>query len=101
MKHGVIFEKFADLCQCDADIEMLVIKLELSFTRDIYVKNVNRPPSGNVDRFVKAIQNCITLVRNNRDSDIFIGGDINVDMLHPNSTNAKRIQKLIRINQLK
>ena len=37
----------------------------------------------------------------NRDSDIFIGGDINVDMLQSNSTNAKRIQKLIRINQLK
>ena len=38
------------------DIEMIGIKVMSPFTRDIYVFNTYRPPAGNVDTFIKNVQ---------------------------------------------
>ena len=68
----------------------------------MYVLNVYRPPRGNVDNFTKIQQAAIATIRiYGNDSEVFLGGDINVDMLHPNSTNAKKIQKFMKICQVK
>ena len=103
IKQGIVFEKMFVLDHCDVDLEMIGIKIKLPFTRDMFVLNAYQvqPPSGNLDRFIKETQSTITLSRNNRVSELFIGGDINVDMLHPNSINAKKIKKFIKINQFK
>ena len=53
LKFAIIFEVITNLQYCDIDIEMLVIKVKLPFTRDIYVLNVYRPPSGNLENCIK------------------------------------------------
>ena len=101
VKQGIVFDNMTITQQCDVDLEMIGIKIKLPFTRDIFVLNVYRPPSGNLNSFIKSTQAAIIALRNNRENDIFIGGDINVDMLHSNSVNAKKIQKFIKTNQVK
>ena len=52
IKQGIIFEKMFVLDHCDVDLEMIGIKIKLPFTRDMFVLNAYRPPSGNLDRYV-------------------------------------------------
>ena len=91
----------ADLQHCDVDIEMIGIKIKIPFTRDIYILNIYRPPSGNIENFIKKNQTAIITIRSNGRNEILLGGDINVDMLRTNSINAKKIQKFTRIAQMK
>ena len=100
IKQGINFEEQHELYCSNADIEMMVIKLMLPFTRDIYILNVYRPPSGDVDNFVNILQNVITSIRRDNTNEL-IGGDMNIDLLRPNSINARKILKFIKINQLK
>ena len=101
VKEGIICTTMDDLTCLNDDIEVSVIKYKLPFTRDIYVLNVYRPPAGDVEVCIKYLQLCLSQVRNERNCDIFIGGDLNIDILKTNSPNTKRILKFIRTNQLK
>ena len=40
-------------------------------------------------------------LRDNNRNELFIGGDINVDLLRPNTVNSKYFLKFIKINQLR
>ena len=68
----------------DGNIEISAIKYKLPFTHDIYVFNVYRLPNGDVDIFVKYLQSCVSLVRSNKECDIFIRGDFNINVTNPN-----------------
>ena len=80
---------------------MYVIRLKLPFTKDIFIINVYRPPSGDCDIFFKTLQQCITTIRNNRECDIFIGGDYNINFLKKNSLPMKKLSKFCKTNQLR
>ena len=60
---------------------MTVNGYKLPFTCDVYVMNVYRPSIGDVDTFFKYLQHCtcISRIRNNKEYDICIGGDYNID----------------------
>ena len=101
VKQGIIFEEYnASSCLND-NIEMSVIRLKIPFTRDIYVFNLYRPPNGDVDEFINTLQNAILDIRRNKNNEIYFGGDMNIDMLRPNSINSRKLAKFIKLNQLK
>ena len=101
VKQGIIFENLTDLHHCDVNIEMNIIKLKLPFTRDIFVVNTYRPPAGDVDMFIRTLQKNIENIRDNSNIEIFIGGDMNIDLLRPNTINSRKFLKFIKINQFK
>ena len=67
VKEGIIFKDLDEFACLNDNIEMSVIRFKLPFTRDIYVLNIYRPPSGDTDIFLNALQHCVTTIRENRD----------------------------------
>ena len=59
---------------------MSVIEYCLPHTRKIYILNVYRPPSGDVDNCIKHIQDCVNNLRTSEKIESFIGGDFNIDI---------------------
>ena len=101
IKECLIFKDLTELSCLNDDIEISVIKFKLPFTPDIYVLNAYRPPSGNSDIFLNTLQQCITNIRENRDCDIFIGGDYNINYIKKNSPGMKKLSKFCKTNQFK
>ena len=95
-----IFEENKEMTIINKNIELHVMKYKLPFTRPIYMINVYRPPAGDIDAFISALNQCIACFRNEK-CDIFIGVDLNVDMQHPNSPNTKKLKTFFKLNQLK
>ena len=94
IRQGIVFEEYTLLSCSNKDIEMLIIKLKLPFTRDIYMINVYTPPNGDIDVFIQTLQNAVIDIRRNTLNEIFIGGDLNIDILRPNSINSKKLKKI-------
>ena len=101
IKEGLIFKDLTELSCLNDDIEISVIRFKLPFTRDIYVLNTYRPPSGNSDIFLNTLQQCIITIRENRDCDIFIGGDYNINYIKKNSPDMNKLSKFCKTNQFK
>ena len=101
VKIGLLCTELPEYTIADKNIELSTVKYKLPFTRDIYVLNVYRPPNGDIDVFVDCIQQCTTELRDARNCDIFIGGDMNIDMLRPNTQSYKKISKFNKLNQLR
>ena len=59
---------------------MSVIEYCLPHTRKNYVLNVYRPPSGDVDTYIKHLKDCINTLRTPGRIEFFIGGDFNIDV---------------------
>ena len=55
---------------------MSVIEYCLPHTRNIYVLSVNRPPSGDVEKCIEKLHECINILRISDKIDIFIDGDL-------------------------
>ena len=60
------------------------MKYTLPYTRPIFIFNVYRPPSGDIDIIINSLKQNLEVYINQR-CDIFIGGDLNIDMRHINS----------------
>ena len=60
------------------EIQWIVFKSQKH--RDIIVANVYRPPQGNIKLFQKYINECMDTLKNLDRKDLFIVGDINIDI---------------------
>ncbi len=65
---------------CTPDIECLWLGLKLVNTRLIVYGLVYGPPSGNVDKFIEAIEDICFSLRSQRNCEINVGGDININV---------------------
>lgn len=64
------------------DIEILWITIKHNFQRDIAVATVYRPPNGDLNEFVNMLTDSLLAMSNHSvKKEIFILGDMNVDML--------------------
>ena len=62
----------------NGDIEISITKYNLPCTRDIFVFNIIVHQLEILMFFLKHVQTCLSAIRNDRNCDILIGGDINV-----------------------
>ena len=100
VRDDITCEEQTDFTMSNGHIELHVIKYNLPYTRDIYIVNVYRPPSGDIDTFITNLSSCIENVLSQR-CDVFIGGDFNIDLRRPNSNLSKKLNKFLKLNQLK
>ena len=100
VKNGLVCEDIRDRIISNKDIEMHLMKYTLPYTRPIYIFNVYRPPTGDIDIFINSLKQILEEYRNQR-CDIFIGGDLNIDMKHINSHDTKKLSKFLKLSQLK
>ena len=78
------------------DIEMQWVEIKIKNMRRIVLINVYRPPSGIYKNICKKIYESITNSTIKDNSDIFIMGDMNNDMLDLNSPLKKELENTMR-----
>ena len=71
------------------DIEILWVKLSLKLTRPTYIASVYRPPEGNVQNFLKILENKILDIQGEGQADVLIMGDTNLNTLKRNDDSVK------------
>ena len=101
IRQGLNFIIIPEYSICTVDIEMSVIEYCLPHTRIIYILNVYRPPSGDVDNCIKYIQDCINKLRISGKIEFFIGGDFNIDVKSKNTNSSRKLLRFFKINQFK
>ena len=81
IKEQYSFVECVETCSnmSNSDIELQTIQIKLKFTRPIFIANLYRPPNGNVEVFSKALHTLLTHIDTLGCTDIFIGGDFNID----------------------
>ncbi len=65
---------------CTANVEMMVVKIKLTNTRDWYIIGVYRPPNGNVKHFCDAVEECVNNLRVKTPVEITLVGDMNINV---------------------
>ena len=100
VRKSLICEDLMDHTLSNSNIELHVMKYKLPFTRPIYIFNIYRPPTGDIDEFISALNTVIGNYRNLK-CDIFVGGDFNIDIHRVNSIETKKLVKFFKLIQLK
>ena len=91
MKDRYICDIVPDMTTCSDNVEIMSLSLTLPFTRRIFLIDVYRPPSGNIDSFLDEMSDVLdsTLVFNNAEVNIL--GDFNIDYLNRRCTDTKNL----------
>ena len=76
------------------DIECSLTRINRPCTKAIYIINIYRPPTGNIDNFSTHLTEIITNLENRDKSTIIIGGDFNIDFSKQNSKGVTILKKL-------
>ena len=76
------------------DIECSLIRINRPCTKAMYIINIYRPPSGNIDNFSTHLTEIITNLENKDKSTIVKGGDFNIDFSKKNSKGVTILKKL-------
>ena len=82
------------------DIELCTICIRRPHTRRLYLCSVYRPPTGNVQTCVDTLENCVQLLPHIEKSDLFVGGDFNIDYHKPRQDNTKKLKSFATHQQL-
>ena len=83
IKSGVIHSttELEHLNSSTKNLEVQWILIDDPSMKDMVIANVYRPPDGNVKDFIKDISDKIDLLGRHRHKEIFIMGDMNIDLL--------------------
>ena len=71
-----------------------------SYTRRLYLCSVYRPPTGNVQNYIDTIDNCVKFLPHIDKSDLFVGGDFNINFHKPRQENTKKLKSFATQHQL-
>lgn len=81
----------------NATIEIQVLKLQLPCTKPLIFLNTYRPPNGNITQAIEKIQFVIDSVPSS--SELYILGDLNIDLLASRSTSAQKLKLFGNANE--
>ena len=81
------------------DIECQWIELCLDHQRNLIIANVYRPPQGDVDDFISYLENSLDNL-NLVNKDVFILGDMNIDVSDKKAHDSKKLTAFILPNGL-
>lgn len=68
---------------------MLVLSISLPQTRPLIIVNTYRTPSGKINEAVNHLNEILEQIPNN--SEIYIMGDLNIDLSNNNSPSSKKV----------
>ena len=81
--------KFEHLNLMNKDIELQCLDLFIPNMRQIIMLNLYRPPQGSVVNFIKLLNDTIAKLKIKSNTEIYLMGDFNIDMLDKKSKNVK------------
>ena len=96
-KHSSHCEPILDLDTSDGDIEAQWIQIHRPYCKNVLVCNVYRPPTGNLDKAVKYLNDCIQSLNLSK-INLFIMGDFNINFQNKSSESYKKLHFLIQSN---
>ena len=81
------------------DIECQCCEIVLANQKNILFMNIYRPPQGNVDTFVKSVDQALEII-DTKKNDIIMMGDFNIDFLDKSNNDTKSMNRLVSENGL-
>ena len=79
----------------NVDIESQWVTIKFPNSKTILIGNVYRPPQGNVDKFIQVLDNYFSELDLSK-FEIFLMGDMNIDLLDKNNEAGKKLLNLIK-----
>ena len=74
------------------DTELTTLCIKRPHTRRLYLISLYRPPTGKVRNCIDALDNCLKFLPFIDKSDIFLGGDFNIDFEKHRQENTKKLK---------
>ncbi len=84
-----------NLNYCDQNVELCVLRLNLTRTRAIYMVLIYRSPTGNITEFLSKLEVLTTELRNIGLCEINLTGDFNLDLLK-NDTRIRQYKETMK-----
>lgn len=91
--------KYQNLNVSNPHLESLTLEIIQPQTRPIILLNVYRPPNGKITEAISDLQNIMNQCPTN--AEIFIVGDLNIDLSNANSPSSQSIKQFESVNNLK
>ena len=88
-----------NMSSVDIEIQWVTVKKENN--RKMHIANVYRPPQGNIKKFLDYIRHCLNSFDDRSKQDIFVIGDINIDVKKKSDSNTKDLIQLMNSFGLK
>ena len=99
VKHSSYCESLEDLDASNQDIEAQWIYTHRQNCKDIVICNVYRPPTGNLNKAISHLEECLQTLNMSK-TDLFILGDLNVNYKNMKSPTYKKLHFFVQANGL-
>ena len=86
---------FIHLNTNNKNIESQWVSIKQPNSRTILIGNVYRPPQGNIETFIQVLEDILTSMDLSK-IELFIMGDLNIDILEKKNPNTKKLLELIK-----
>ena len=86
---------FIHLNTNNKNIESQWVSIKQQNSRTILIGNVYRPPQGNIETFIQVLEDILTSMDLSK-IELFIMGDLNIDILERKNPNTKKLLELIK-----
>ena len=96
IKHGTSYVTMDESPSTNsgADIECQTVKINRKCTKSMYIINVYRPPTGNLDTMYTALSDLLSNLNNINNATVVVGGDFNIDFNKHKSQGALLMKRL-------
>ncbi len=81
---------------CSPLIEILTLKLELLYVKDIFILGIYRPPSGDINDFISFLDNIIVNLSHKPNIEVNLIGDMNVNFKLSRDPKTTKIQRVLK-----
>ena len=98
-KHASDSESLDDLNVSNEHIEAQWTFIHRPFCKNIFVCNVYRPPSGDLNKAISHLDDCLKTINLGK-NNLFLLGDMNVNYINKKSLNFKKLNFFIQSNGL-
>ena len=98
IKHGTSYTTMDEhpFSNSNADIECQTVRITRKCTKPMYIINVYRPPTGNLDIMYTTLTDLLSNLNNIDKATVVIGGDFNIDFNKNKSQGVVLMKKLAK-----
>lgn len=95
VKDGISVVSLDSFNESNPDLEVLTLSLQKSGGKKFTMYGVYRPPTGNIDRFIEGLDNCVVNSNASFGGDILVAGDMNIDISRQRCTQKRKLISLM------
>ena len=98
-KHAKNVKELTEISETNTNVEALWTRISMTHCKDVVICNIYRPPQGKLDKALKYLEECLGNINTNKD-EIYILGDLNVDVKTKKKPETKKLAFFIKSSQL-